>query len=107
MPRYTWLRDTTVGWLRALGILRGTVITVNGNALPPSCDVIDQNLNRFSESGQARASYNDAESKYNSAKERKRNDEDELAQLFDPDGFGAEGEWKKLQGLCLSKDTGE
>ncbi|KAG1753222.1 glucosidase II beta subunit-like-domain-containing protein [Suillus lakei] len=27
--------------------------------------------------------------------------------LFDPDGFGSEGEWKKLDGMCLSKDTGE
>ena len=59
------------------------------------------------EAKRARTVFSDAESKLNSAKERKRDDEDELAELFEPEGFGPEGEWKKLQNLCLSMDTGE
>lgn len=30
-----------------------------------------------------------------------------LDNLFNPEWFGREGEWKKLDGLCLAKDTGE
>ena len=31
----------------------------------------------------------------------------ELEDLFKPDRFGKDGEWKKLDRLCLEKDTGE
>jgi protein kinase C substrate 80K-H len=30
-----------------------------------------------------------------------------LEKLFDPEWFGTEGEWKKLENMCLAKDTGE
>lgn len=38
--------------------------------------------------------------------ENKKAGED-LAELFNIHGFGAEGEWKKLDNTCLKKDTGE
>jgi protein kinase C substrate 80K-H len=31
----------------------------------------------------------------------------DLEDLFDVTAFGTQGEWKKLNKLCLSKDTGE
>jgi len=87
-PQYVYLRDTTIEWLRALGIVRGLVTNSD-------------------ETAQARTAFQDAESKLNSAKDKKRDDQDELAELFDPEYFGSEGQFKKLHGLCLSKDTGE
>lgn len=61
----------------------------------------------FLEAREARTAFSDAESKFSSTKKRKQEDQDELAELFDPEGLGPEGEWKKLQDLCLSMDTGE
>jgi protein kinase C substrate 80K-H len=40
----------------------------------------------------------------NTEKETKEND---VKDIFNIDGFGPEGEWKKLDGTCLKKDTGE
>lgn len=32
----------------------------------------------------------------------------EMNKIFDPvDGFGHEGEWKKLKGVCLEREVGE
>ena len=33
--------------------------------------------------------------------------ESEALEIFNIHGFGAEGEWKKLDGTCLTKDDGE
>lgn len=42
------------------------------------------------------------------AVERKVEDETRaLEKVFDPQWFGSEGEWKKLESMCLTKDTGE
>ncbi len=30
-----------------------------------------------------------------------------MEDIFHPVGFGYEGEWKKVDGMCLEKDTGE
>ncbi|KAF8591551.1 hypothetical protein K439DRAFT_906236 [Ramaria rubella] len=87
-PQYTWFRETITEWLRTFGMVRDVVTNPDATS-------------------QARAAYHDAENKLNSVKNQRRDDQDELAELFDPEGFGIEGEWKKLQGLCLSKDTGE
>ncbi|KAF8528686.1 glucosidase II beta subunit-like-domain-containing protein [Gautieria morchelliformis] len=89
-PQYNWLCNAVVEWLRTFGVIRGPGVTTNTDG-----------------TSQARAAYNEAESKFNAAKDNLRDEQDELAELFDPQGFGIQGEWKKLQGLCLSKDTGE
>jgi hypothetical protein len=39
--------------------------------------------------------------------DEQRTANEDLLDIFDPEGFGPEGEWKKLDGMCLSKDTGE
>jgi len=87
-PRYEWICATILDFLRTIGVLHGTVVTND-------------------ESNRARDAFTNAESKLNAAKEEKRDEQEELAELFDPEGFGVDGEWKKLQGLCLSKESGE
>ena len=46
------------------------------------------------------AALREAEDKFESAQR-------DLEDLFRPGGFGKDGEWKKLDRLCLEKDTGE
>ncbi len=55
----------------------------------------------------AREAFNSVEHSLNLAKKELEEAENSLGELFDPTGFGKQGEWKKLDGTCLSKDTGE
>jgi protein kinase C substrate 80K-H len=65
-------------------------------------------LNRvMTEATKARERLNDAERTLNAAEEQLEKSRKELADLFDPAGYGPEGEWKKLQNTCLTKDSGE
>ena len=64
-------------------------------------------LNRgMTESTKAREKLNDAERSLNLAQRDMEQVRKELNDLFDPTRYGAQGEWKKLQNLCLKKDTG-
>ena len=55
----------------------------------------------------ARKAFNDAEHDLKLTREEKRKAQNDLADLFDPEGFGAQGEWKKLHGTCIDKEVGE
>lgn len=59
------------------------------------------------ESTHARDALRDAERKFNDVRREKEKAEEELSRLFDPTWYGPQGEWKKLAGTCLEKDTGE
>lgn len=59
------------------------------------------------EANQARQALSDAEHSLKLTREEEQTARDDLSNLFNPDGFGPEGEWKKLDGLCLEKDIGE
>lgn len=61
----------------------------------------------LAESSQARKAYDDAEHSLKLTREEKQKAEEEYAELFDVEGYGAQGEWKKLDKLCLEKNTGE
>ena len=65
-------------------------------------------LNRvMTEATKAREKLNDAERSLNTAEDQLEKSRKELADLFDPAGYGSQGEWKKLQNTCLTKDSGE
>ncbi|KAI0939027.1 hypothetical protein AcW1_004173 [Taiwanofungus camphoratus] len=83
------LRDSLVSWLEALGIARGTA--------PAST----------ADTSRARKAFNDAEHSLDLARQELQKAQEELSRLFDSEWFGPEGEWKKLQGTCLQKDTGD
>jgi len=64
-------------------------------------------LNRvLTEATKAREKLNDAERSLNLAQRDLEQVRKELSDIFDPTRYGAQGEWKKLQNLCLKKDTG-
>ncbi|KAG7096561.1 hypothetical protein E1B28_003983 [Marasmius oreades] len=88
LPQYEEIKNTVLSWFRLLGVIRGDDTSA-------------------SESSRARQAFTDAENALKKAEENKKNAEDDLDDLFSVEGFGKDGEWKKLDGLCLEKDTGE
>lgn len=61
----------------------------------------------ITDTSKARKTLQDAEGKLNSVKKEKENAQRDLTRLFDPEWYGKDGEWKKLDKLCIEKDTGE
>jgi len=59
------------------------------------------------EISRVRQSLSDAEAALREAEDKFKNAQRDLEDLFKPDRFGKDGEWKKLDRLCLEKDTGE
>ncbi len=49
----------------------------------------------------------DAENELDSLRKNMETTENDAKEIFNVHGFGAKGEWKKLDGTCLEKDTGE
>ncbi|KAF8450938.1 glucosidase II beta subunit-like-domain-containing protein [Boletus edulis BED1] len=88
VPHYVSLRDTVHSWLRVFGI---------------ESDASDTS----DEANQARQALSDAEHSLKLTREEEETAYHDLSALFDPDGFGPEGEWKRLDGLCLEMDTGD
>ncbi|KAJ7067907.1 glucosidase II beta subunit-like-domain-containing protein [Mycena amicta] len=88
IPQYDDMRQTLVSWLQVIGI-SGTDTEASGDT------------------SKARQALNDAESALSRAKKEKKEAEEDLSEIFDVEGFGAEGEWKKLDNTCLELNTGE
>ena len=105
IPAYNNFRETVVTALWILGIGNGVAHDVSaGNShisqpnTHPHCTT---------ESNSARKALSDAEHSLRLARDEAQEAAQDSLDLFDPEGFGVEGEWKKLDGLCISKDTGE
>ncbi|KAJ7762796.1 glucosidase II beta subunit-like-domain-containing protein [Mycena maculata] len=87
IPQYEEIRETIISWLEVVGI------SGSDSEAP--------------DSSKARQALTDAEATLNRVKNEKKAAEEDLSEIFDVEGFGAEGEWKKLDGTCLELDTGE
>jgi hypothetical protein len=59
------------------------------------------------DSSKAHQLLTDAERELESLISDKEKTDSDALEIFNVHGFGAEGEWKKLDGTCLEKDTGE
>ncbi|KDR74482.1 hypothetical protein GALMADRAFT_250454 [Galerina marginata CBS 339.88] len=88
LPAYEDFKDTLVSLLQKVGIIRST----DGSA---------------ADSSRARQAFHDAENELGRLKSDKEKKENDVKEVFNVDGFGAKGEWKKLDGECLEKDTGD
>ncbi|KAJ7690291.1 glucosidase II beta subunit-like protein-domain-containing protein, partial [Mycena metata] len=88
IPQYEEMRETIISWLEVIGI-SGSDVEVS------------------SDSSKARQAFNAAETALKKVKDEKKAAEEDLEEIFNVNGFGAEGEWKKLDGTCLALDTGE
>jgi hypothetical protein len=107
LAKYESIKSTILSWMRTLGILQGVVDSTAGarslGYTSPLVKCIDGNV----ESARAQEAFHEAERSLKLTVEEKSKAEEELADLFSPEGFGLEGEWKKLEGTCLELDTGE
>ncbi|KAG5735388.1 Glucosidase 2 subunit beta [Termitomyces sp. T112] len=88
VPQYEEIRGTLVSWLTKLGVVRG-----------------DDTAS--TESSRARQNFLDAENSLKSARDEKRQAEDDLAEVFNIHRFGRDGEWKKLDNHCIQTDQGD
>ncbi|KZS97681.1 hypothetical protein SISNIDRAFT_449236 [Sistotremastrum niveocremeum HHB9708] len=88
-PQYESVRDTLISTLQSVGLIKG------------GSNEVTEEANR------ARIAFEDAEKRLRESSENKEDTEQELGRLFSAEGFGKSGEWKKLQDVCLEKDTGE
>ncbi|EIW82175.1 hypothetical protein CONPUDRAFT_164812 [Coniophora puteana RWD-64-598 SS2] len=86
-PEFEAFRDIVVSWLAAFGLAKP--VDVSGSA-----DFARQELS-------------DSEHSLKLTENELKEARVDFGDIFDPKGFGPEGEWKKLDGLCLSKDTGD
>ncbi|KAJ7672854.1 endoplasmic reticulum protein [Mycena rosella] len=86
LPQYEAARDMFLSWLGIFGIADS-----EGSA----------------DSSKARQALNDAEAALNRVKKEKETAEEDMDEIFNIHGFGAEGEWKKLDGTCFELNTGE
>ena len=59
------------------------------------------------DTSKAQKALNDARHSLDRVRRDKQNSDQALARLFDPEWYGAEGEWKKLDGTCIEKEVGE
>jgi len=89
LPQYEAARDAFVGLLNGIGILN----------LPTD--------KKSPDTGRARKALSDAEHDLRVTEDGVDKARRDLDRLFSPRWFGREGEWKKLENLCISKDTGE
>ena len=82
----------------AFDYIRSFASTILGYDPPPT---------DAAEVSRVRQSLSDAETALREAEDEFKNAQRDLEDLFKPDRFGQNGEWKKLDKLCLEKDTGE
>jgi protein kinase C substrate 80K-H len=59
------------------------------------------------DSSRAHQALTDAETELDRVKNERTTAEGDIAEIFNIHGFGADGEWKKLDGTCLEKEVGE
>lgn len=87
VPAYDELRDGVVSWLQKFGVVSGD--------------------SSAADSSKAQQAYNEANNEVDRLKLERDNAENDAKEIFNVHGFGAKGEWKKLDGHCMEKDTGE
>ncbi|RPD62087.1 endoplasmic reticulum protein [Lentinus tigrinus ALCF2SS1-7] len=88
IPQYEAIRDQVVAVLEMLGLAKGV-------------------SDRAADTSKQQKALNDAEHSLRLTKKEKEDAEKELARLFDPEWYGAQGEWKKLHGTCIDKEVGD
>ncbi|KAH9853957.1 endoplasmic reticulum protein [Lenzites betulinus] len=88
VPQYEALRDQLVSWLDALGFLKAST-------------------EESADASRLQKSLSDAKHSLDLTRKEKDNADRELSRLFDPEWYGKDGEWKKLDRTCISKEVGD
>ncbi|KAL1741939.1 glucosidase II beta subunit-like-domain-containing protein [Schizophyllum fasciatum] len=90
IPAYEDFKDALVTLLQTLGVIS------RHTELPSGSDT-----------SKSRQALQNAEKALNKAQKDKKDADEQLGKLSDPAGYGTEGEWKKLQDLCISREMGD
>ncbi|CAL1701892.1 unnamed protein product [Somion occarium] len=88
LPQFEAFQNALVSWLELLGIVK-----------PSKSDAADDS--------RAKKAYNDADHSLKLTRDELTKAKEDLSRLFDSNWYGKDGEWKKLDGTCLEKDTGD
>ncbi|EIW62173.1 endoplasmic reticulum protein [Trametes versicolor FP-101664 SS1] len=88
VPQYEALRDQFVSWLESVGLVKATPDT-------------------SADASRLQKALSDAEHSLGLTRKEKDEKERDINRLFDPSWYGAEGEWKKLDRTCISKEVGD
>ncbi|CAK5262659.1 unnamed protein product [Mycena citricolor] len=88
IPQYESFRESILSWLGVVGISAS-------------------DAESSSDTSQARKALMEAETALSDAQKAAKDAELDLDELFNPEGYGPEGAWKKLDGQCLDLNTGE
>ncbi|KAG8932306.1 hypothetical protein FRC02_001313 [Tulasnella sp. 418] len=89
LPAYESLKEYIINTLSLMGVIPKTSSSTSA------------------ETSRARTAHNAAESALIETETKLNEDKKALDKLFAVEWYGKDGEWKKLDGTCLSKDTGE
>ncbi|KAG8955039.1 hypothetical protein FRC03_011300 [Tulasnella sp. 419] len=89
LPAYESLKEYIINTLSLMGVIPKTSSSTSA------------------ETSRARTAHNTAESALIETETKLNEDQKALDKLFAVEWYGKDGEWKKLDGTCLSKDTGE
>ncbi|KAH9921517.1 endoplasmic reticulum protein [Epithele typhae] len=89
VPSFEAFRDKIMPWLTAFG-LASPVADTDG-----------------ADTSKAQKAVTDAENELYKIRRERDTSAQALDRLFDPEWFGAEGEWKKLEGTCIEKEVGD
>ena len=106
IPSYENFKDNLVSIFSTVGLIPQDADSGAGESAQLHFQ-LNINADYSSATSEARTTYQEAERKLEDLKKQNSNAQEELARLFDVDFYGKQGEWKKLDKLCLSKDTGE
>lgn len=88
VPHYEDVKDTLLTWLENLGIVHGQ-------------------SDAAADTTHARQALTNAENELRKIVKEKEDAEGDIEEIFSVEGFGAEGEWKKLDGTCLEHNAGD
>lgn len=109
VPQYETFTKGLISWLRTLGVVSGTQTSAGvGEQAPHIYPSFEHALTVCTaDASHMKEALSSAERALGTAKQDAGKARSDLTRLFDPAWFGKEGEFKKLEGTCLEKDTGE
>jgi len=90
LPTYVSLRTSVLTVLRAVGVVSGFA-----------------SHEKSEQAATALRAYNEAEDQLTILRSKADDARKALSELFDPEHFGRQGEWKKLENTCLEQDIGD
>ncbi|KAF6762433.1 glucosidase II beta subunit-like-domain-containing protein [Ephemerocybe angulata] len=89
LPQYEAWKDNFVDWLEKLGI------------------VSEESSGSSTEATRAQQALTEANTELNHMRREKTESESDVLKIFNPEHFGAEGEWKKLDDTCINHEVGD